>query len=87
MKGTAMPTTMIRVHEATHKALKRIAQLTGRPMREVLARAVDEERRRLYLEGLSADYAVLKKDPKAAAEFKEEAELWDATNRDGLEDV
>ncbi|MGD0088669.1 MAG: toxin-antitoxin system protein [Planctomycetota bacterium] len=80
-----MPTTMIRVRAATHKALKELARSTGRPMQEVLARAVQEERRRLYLEALCAGYAALKKDSKAAAEYKKEIALWDTTGADGLE--
>ena len=80
-----MPTTMIRVRSETHKALRQLADLTGQTMQQALARAVQEERRRLYLEGLNADYAALKKDAKATAELKKEAEIWDATNADGLE--
>jgi hypothetical protein len=82
-----MPATMIRVRQSTHKALKEIAHSTGRTMQEVLAHAVEEERRRVYLEGLSADYAALNKNPKAAAAHREESALWDTTSADGLEDL
>jgi hypothetical protein len=37
------------------------------------------------MEGLKADYDTLARDPKALAEFRIEAALWDATDDDGLE--
>jgi len=78
---------MIRGRNATHGALKKHSHLTRRPMQEVLARAVEEERRRLYLERLNADYAALKKDSKIQAELRKEWEIWDTTLMDGLEDL
>lgn len=80
-------TTMIRVRSATHQGLKKLAEITGQSMQDVLEQAVEEQRRKLYLEGLSADYAALKKDTKAASAFRRETEMWNATNGDGLEEV
>ena len=82
-----MPTTIIRVQGETHRTLKELARLTGRTMQEVLALAVESERRKVYLEGLNADYLALQRDPKAAVELRKEHALWDATNKDGLEDA
>jgi hypothetical protein len=81
-----MPTT-IRLQPQTHKALKETATLTGESMQEALDNAVQERRRRLYLEGLSADYAALRKNPKASKDLDNENQLWDRTSSDGLEDT
>jgi len=81
-----MPIT-IRLQPQTHKALKETATLTGESMQQALDSAVQERRRRLYLEGLSADYAALRKNPKASAELDKENKLWDRTENDGLEDA
>jgi hypothetical protein len=81
-----MPVT-IRLQPQTHRALKETAILTGESMQQALDSAVQERRRRLYLEGLSADYAALRKNPKASADLDKENELWDRTDNDGLEDA
>lgn len=77
----------IRLQPQTHKALKETASLTGESMQEALDNAIQERRRRLYLEGLSADYAALRKDPKASADLDKENKIWDRTSSDGLEDA
>jgi hypothetical protein len=77
----------IRLKPKSHKALKELAHITGESMQEALDRAIEERRRRVYLEGLNADYAALRKDPKAVAELQREQELWDRTSNDGLEDA
>ena len=79
--------TTIRLQPQTHKALKETATLTGESMQEALDNAVQERRRRLYLEGLSADYAALRNDAKASADLDKENDLWDRSNNDGLEDA
>jgi predicted HTH domain antitoxin len=40
-----------------------------------------------YLEGLSADYAKLRENPKAAADLDKENALWDRTSNHALEDA
>jgi len=75
----------IRLQDKTHKALKEISRVTGKSLQAALEGAVEQERRRIYLEGLSADYAELRKDPKAWNEFRKELKEWDATLKDGLE--
>ncbi len=81
-----MATTTVRVTEETHAALRDLAMETGEPMQEVVAKAVEAYRRRLFLEAANADYARLRADPQAWAEELEERRLWDSTLLDGLED-
>jgi len=56
-------------------------------LQSALDRAIEDLRRKTYLEGLNADYAALRKDPKAWQEFQKELEDFDSTNNDGLEDA
>ena len=77
--------TTIRLRADMQAALREMAASTGETLQEALDRAIEERRRRLYLEGLSADYAKLRSDPAAGAEFDQENEGWDCTLSDGLE--
>ena len=63
-----------------------MAETTGRSVQAALDDAIEERRRRLYLEGINDDYAALKQDPKSMSELAKETEAWDITNLDGLED-
>jgi predicted CopG family antitoxin len=78
-----MASTTIRIRPASHRALKEMAAMTGRSLQDVLDEAIEERRRKLYLEGVNSDYAAL--NPKARAEFEKEMAAWDVTNLDGLE--
>ncbi len=82
-----MSMTTVRLRPKTHKVLKELAEMTGESIQDALERAVEDRQRRLYLEGLNADYAALRRDPKAWAEFQKENALWDVTNEDGLDTV
>ena len=80
-----MSATTIRIKPASHKALKELAAMTGQSLQDALEQAIEDRRRKLYLEGLKADYAALRKNPKLWAEFNKELADWDTTNNDGLE--
>jgi len=82
-----MMATTIRLRPDAHKALKEIADITGRSLQDALAQAIEDRRRRLYLEGLNRDFAAFRSDTKASEEYGKELAAWDRTNRDGLEDV
>ena len=77
----------IRLRPEAHQALREIARLTGKSMQSTLDRAIEDLRRKTYLEGLNADYEALQRDPKAWAEFQKEIADFDSTNSDGMEDV
>lgn len=80
-----MASTMIRIRPQSHRALKKMAAASGQSLQDVLDRAIEEHERKLYLDGVEADYAALKRDPKAWAEFQKEIAIWDVTNLDGLD--
>ncbi|WP_254054095.1 hypothetical protein [Singulisphaera sp. GP187] len=54
-------------------------------MTEVLGKAIEEYRKKRFLEGLNADFAALREDPAAWVEEQKERAVWDATLADGLD--
>ena len=79
----AMPT--VPISEASHRVLRELAEQTNQTETEVLDKALDAYRRKVFFEQLRADYAALKADPEAWAEELAERKLWDATLMDGLD--
>jgi hypothetical protein len=79
----AAPT--VRITEASHHVLKELAEQTGQTMMEVLHKALDTYRRKLFFEKLNAGYAELRADPQRWAEHLAERKSWDATLMDGLD--
>jgi hypothetical protein len=75
----------VRISEASHRTLKELAEQTGQSMMEVLDKALDAYRRKLFFEQLNAGYAELQADPKAWGEHLDERKQWDATLMDGLD--
>jgi hypothetical protein len=75
----------VRISDSSHQSLKDLAAQTGQTMVEVLDKALDAYRRKLFFDRLNAGYAELRADPKAWAEYQSELKDWDATLMDGLE--
>ncbi len=80
-----MSAPTVRISEALRQVLKELAEQTGQTMMEVLDKALDAYRRKVFFEQLNAGYAELRADPDAWAEHLAERKLWDATLMDGLE--
>src|SRR5436309_1936572 len=79
-----MSTPTVRISEASHRVLRELAEQTGQTMMDVLDKAIDAYRRKLFFEQLNAGYAELRADPEAWAAMEAERQLWDATLMDGL---
>jgi hypothetical protein len=79
-----MSAPTVRISEGSHQLLKELAEQTGQTMMDVLDKALDAYRRKLFFEQLNAGYAELRTDPQAWAEHLAEQRLWDATLMDGL---
>ena len=73
------------ISEASLRLLKEMAEQTGQTMTDVLDKALDAYRRKVFFERLNAGYAELRADPEAWAEHLAERKLWDATLMDGLD--
>lgn len=80
-----MSTPTVRISAASHQVLRELAEQTGQSMTEVLDKALDAYRRKVFFEQLNAGYAALRADPEAWAELEAERKLWDATLMDGLD--
>jgi predicted transcriptional regulator len=73
----------IRIDEATHRVLKRIALADGKPLHRVLAEAVEGLRRQRFLETVNHGYANARRGFGWKGMLAERAE-WDHTLADGL---
>lgn len=80
-----MTSATVKINAETYIKLKEAVAETGEPMIEVLAKAVDAYRRRVFLEGINADFAALRNDRRAWTEERSERAAWDATIADDLE--
>ena len=77
--------SQVRVSETTHKVLRSLSSREGKSMQDIIDKAVEDYRRKSYLQGLSADFQALRENPEAWQEHEEEMALWDNTLQDGLE--
>ena len=73
----------VRVSESTHQTLRILSAEVGESMQNLMEQAVEQYRRRLFLEGLNEDFKTLREDPQAWREELEERALWDNTLLDG----
>lgn len=79
-----MSQTTVRITESAHALLKRLAKKEERPMQAVLEEALEEHRRRRFLQAVNTGYAAARRNPAASASFVAENAEWDSTNLDGL---
>jgi hypothetical protein len=79
-----MASALVRVSPATHAILRRLARDRRESMQAVLESAVEELRRRRFLEEVNAAYGVLRAHDVAWGELRDELGAWDATLADGL---
>jgi hypothetical protein len=68
-----------------HQTLHELAQQTGKPVQEILDQAVEDYRRKVFLEGVNADYAALRADPAAWAAVEAERRSMAGSMMDGLD--
>jgi hypothetical protein len=80
-----MSAPTVRISEASHRILKDLPEQTGQTMMDVLDKALDAYRRKLFFEQMNAGYAELRADPEAWAKHLAERKQWDATLMDGLD--
>jgi len=81
-----MASDTVRIHPSSHASLKELAEQSGETMADVLAKAIEVYRRKVFLERLNGDFAALRSDPDAWKEELAERESWDATLADGVKD-
>jgi hypothetical protein len=76
----------VKIPEEARVHLAELAAERKQPMSTVLADLIERERRRRFLEGLNADFARLRSDPEAWADYWSEVKSLEGTLMDGLED-
>jgi hypothetical protein len=74
----------MRVSMRTYRILKDLSQSSGATMQDLLDQAIEDFRRRRFLEAANESYAALRQDPEAWRSFREELAEWEATLADGL---
>jgi hypothetical protein len=82
---TSMSEPMISISEPSLRILRDLAAETGKTEQAILSQALEDYRRKVFFEGLAADYAALKADPRAWEEELAERKLWETTLMDGLD--
>ena len=80
-----MTTSSVHVNDGTQRVLQALSEQTGKSIPEILDKAVEEYRRKIFFEGVDRDYAALKADPQAWSQEVQERELFDNTLMDGLD--
>jgi len=81
-----MSSTIMRVSGTVRQSLGDLSAKMDKTRQAILDEAVEEYRRRRFLEEVNEGYAALRNDPEAWKEELEERELWEATLPDGLEE-
>lgn len=75
--------TQVRVSDTTHQLLRNLSKEFGESMQTIIDEALEQYRRRKFLEGLNEDFRALKEDGAAWQEELEERKMWDKTLLDG----
>jgi predicted DNA-binding protein len=77
--------SQVRVSENTHELLRSLSSQEGKSMQDIIDKAIEDYRRKAFLQGVSNDYRLLRENPEAWKEHEEDMALWDNTSMDGLD--
>jgi predicted transcriptional regulator len=80
-----MPTAVVRVNEPTHEILRELARESDKSMSFLLSLAVEDLRRKKFMEAVNEEYRVLRADAIAWAAEQNDRTAWDTTLTDGLD--
>ena len=81
-----MASTIVKLPLEAHAKLQELANADERPMSEVLASLIEQERRRRLFDEGDAAYDRLRANPEAWAAYQDELASMEGTLMDGLED-
>ena len=81
-----MASVTVRVAEATHQVLERLARSSGRSLQATLDEAVEAYRRRRLLDDANAAFASVRASAKTWETEEAERREWDVTLSDDLEE-
>ena len=77
-------TATVRISEATHRTLRELSERERQPMQYVLDRAIEDYRRRSFLEAVNESFA--KVNARKATSKRDDHDEWETTTNDGLTD-
>ncbi len=67
------------ISERAHETLRALAERERQPVQTVLDRAIEEYRRKTFLDQTNEAFRALRDDPVAWRDEQEERAVWDAT--------
>jgi hypothetical protein len=73
------------ISEKSRQTLRELSEHTGGAVRDILDQAVEDYRRKVFLEAVNAGYAALRADPEAWAEVEQERRSMAGSLMDGLD--
>jgi len=79
--------SIVRISKTAKEVLEALSHRSGEPMLNVLDKAIEEYRRRVFLKDVNQAYSRLRTDRRASEEFDSEIAAWDATLMDGLDNT
>ncbi len=74
-----MAATQVSISNETHQILRHLSAEAGESMQTIVEEAIEQYRRRKFLEGLNQDFKALKENATAWQEELAERALWDNT--------
>jgi predicted transcriptional regulator len=80
-----MSDVSVHVDQKSCEVLRNLSERTGRTIKDILDQAIEEYRRKVFLEAVNAGYAALRADPVAWAEFEAERRSMQGSLMDGLD--
>ena len=80
-----MSHSTVAISEMANRMLEHLAEETGQTTTDVLEKALDAYRRKLFIDQVNAGYAALRADPAAWAEVERERRSMDGCLMDGLD--
>jgi hypothetical protein len=78
-------TVEVGISEKARQTLREMADQTGQSMQRILDQAIEDYRRKLFLDAVNAGYAALRADPQAWAEVEAERQSMAGSLMDGLD--
>jgi hypothetical protein len=76
------PTGTVRISDSSHRTLRELSDSEHLSMQAVLERAIEDYRRRHFLDALNDSYASLR--AREIADERAERDEWNVTTSDGL---
>src|SRR4051812_12559037 len=84
-RATAMARPTIRISQTAHQILRELTAQTGQTMMDVVDKALDAYRCKVFFDQVNASYAALRADSTAWANVEEERRSMDGCLMDGLD--